>query len=56
MTTKIQQDSCTYELTVIETACAVSAKVQARENSRMETVGMHKVSPLTEELLIFENY
>lgn len=55
MSTRSQQDSCTYELTLIVTACAIFAQVPARQNSRLERVGRHKVSPLAEELLIFES-
>lgn len=55
-TTRTFQDHCIYELTVIMTACAVSAQVQARQSSRLERVGKPKVSPLAEELLIYESY
>lgn len=48
------EGSCTYELTVVVTACASLVKAQDKQNPNMEKGGGYRASPLAEGLLATE--
>lgn len=45
-----EQESCTYELKLVVTACIRLVQAQGRQNTSIEGKGEQKIAPLGEEL------